>query len=498
MLILSVILVFLSFTFGLVPKEIADFFNRSGFVVKKTNGSVFLDLGRGKVFPGEKFVVERRGKEIVHPITKKVIGYETEQTGKVKVVRVEDSYSLAKILEDKGIKEGDRVKLFVDSVCFVGSEEGFYSLSEFIPNLKRGEDCPYVIKEMKGGYGLSFLGKPLAFFERAVGEIPKKGVYFEDFVLKAKFVRTLEGIPLGADICKLFGRDKDYLVVLFSDYLKVYEIVKSDFVEVIKYSLPPGEPVGVQCFIPEEGKPGILFVNIVSGGTASSAVLKPVGNSLVIIEKNIPYIFTILDKENQRETLLGQEFTEKELWGEVYHFHYKNGEIVRGEKADFPEDFRVDGAAKKGDILVFVDSLTRLRVYVGNKEVITEDGFGPSYTTASIPGIYDYDEGKYSFFVKPSFTKVLRNIVPLIPRNKTSGIFEIVGFTKFTHGEIWTVVRKGEDYFEPIKIRGRKFEEAIQAILKDSEGRIFVITGTKGTLPLQNRGDIFIVEINPL
>ena len=498
MLILSVFFFLVSITFGLVPKELKEFFSRNGYVVQREESKVILDLGKGKAFPGEKFVVERKGKPIVHPVTKKVIGYKKEETGKVEVSLVEESFSEAKILEDKGIKAGDSVRLLVGSVCFVGSEEGFFALSEFIPNLKKGEDCEYLIKELKDGYGVSFLGKPVAFFEKPVGEIPKRGVYFEDFVLKAKFIRAFEAIPLGADICKLFGGEKDYLIVLFSDYLKVYEMVGSDLVEVIKYSLPPGEPVGVQCYTPEEGKPGVLFVNLISGGAASSAVLKPLGNSLVIAAKNLPYIFNVLDEENPKDSLYGQEFNEKELWGEVYHFVYKDGEIVKGEKATFPEEFRIDGAAKKGNILVFVDNLKRLRVYVGNQEVVTEDGFGPSYTVASIPGIYEYDEGKYSFFVKPAFTEILRNILPLVARNKTSGIFEIVGFTKFTHGELWTVIRKDENYYEPIKIRGRRFEEAIQAIVKDSEGRIYVITGTKGTIPLQNRGDIFLVEINPL
>ena len=496
--ILSIFLLLISITFGLVPQELKEFFNRSGYVVQKEDKKVILDLGKGKAFPGEKFVVERKGKPIVHPVTKKVIGYQREETGKVEISRVEENFSEARILEDKGIKAGDSVRLLVDSVCFVGREEGFYSLSEFIPNLRKGEDCQYVIKELKDGYGVSFLGKPVAFFEKPVGELLKREAHFEDFVLKAKFLRAFEAIPLGADICKLFGGEKDYLIVLFSGYLKVYEMVGSDLVEVIKYSLPPGEPVGVQCYTPEEGKPGVLFVNIISGGAASSAVLKPLGNSLVIAAKNLPYIFNVLDKDNPKDSLYGQEFNEKSFWGEVYHFVYKDGEIVKGGKANFPEEFRIDGAAKKGNILVFVDNLKRLRVYVGNKEVVTEDGFGPSYTVATIPGIYEYDEGKYSFFVKPAFTEILKNILPLVARNKTSSIFEIVGFTKFTHGELWTVIKKDEKYYEPLKIRGRRFEEAIQAIVKDSKGNIYVITGTKGTIPLQNRGDVFLVEINPL
>ena len=498
MLILSVLLLLTSISFGLVPKELKEFFNRSGYVIQREDGKVILDLGKGKVFPGERFLVERKGKPLIHPITNQIVGYKSEETGKVEVLSVEENFSEARVLEDKGIKAGDSVKLLVKSVCFVGSEEGFYALSETIPNLKKGEDCEYVVRELREGYGVSYLGKPIAFFGRLVAEVPQRGISFEDFALKAKLVRSLEAIPLGADVCPLFGGEKDYLIVLFSDYLKVYEILRSELVEVLKYSLPSGEPVGVQCFIPEKGKPGILFVNILSGGNANSAILKPLGNSLVVAQKNIPYIFNVLDKDNPKESLYGQEFNKNKLWGEVYRFVYKNGEIVRGERANFPEGFRIDGAAKKGNILVFIDNLRRLRVYVGNAEVLSEDGFGASYTTATILGTYDYDQGRYSFFVKPAFTEILKNTLPLVARNRANTLLEFLNFTKFVQGELWTVVRKEENYYKPVSIRGRKFEDAIQAIVKDREGRIYVITGTKGTIPIQNRGEIFLVEINPL
>jgi len=493
---LSVFLLLLTtFLFAQVPKELLEFFKRSGYVVQKEGSRVIIDLPRGKAFPGEIFEVLQKKKPIIHPVTKKILGYEEEKIGKIEVTIPKENFSEAKILEDKGIKPGDRVKLKVGSVCYLGGDEGYYALSQVVQNVKRNSsDCDYVVREFENGYGVSYKGRPLALFQFSNLGFARRGSIFEDFAIKAKFVRSLDSLPLSADICKLFGK-KDYLVVLYSDKVKVYEVLKTDFVEVLSYAVPTGYPVGVVCY-EENGKSAIL-VNMVSNGEASSAVLSPVGNSLMLTDKNIPYIFGYFYK-NGKKVLIGQEFNEGS-WGKVYKFELQGDKIVRKESLVLPEDFRVDGASAWDNILVFVDNDRQLRVYVNDEEVLTEDGFGLSYTTAEVPGLYEYAEGEnYTFYVRPNFTKVYKNVLPIVPKNKASNIFQLVGFTKFTEGELWTVIKKKEKVYEAIKLKGRKFEEAIQAIVRDSQGRIFVITGSKGTIPIQNRGEIFLIEITPL
>ncbi|MEJ7554383.1 MAG: hypothetical protein WKI50_00420, partial [Aquificaceae bacterium] len=58
-----------------------DFFQREGYVVKVEGNRVIIDLGREKVRIGEEFAILREGREIVHPITKQVIGRESQQVG---------------------------------------------------------------------------------------------------------------------------------------------------------------------------------------------------------------------------------------------------------------------------------------------------------------------------------------------------------------------------------------------------------------------------------
>ncbi|GAB6065078.1 hypothetical protein JCM9492_01700 [Aquifex pyrophilus] len=492
MLILSLFFLLITFSFSQVPQELIKFFQREGYVVKREGNSVIIDLPKGKAFPGERFEVITKGEPIVHPVTKKVLGYEEKKTGEVEVTEPKENYSYAKIVEDMGIKEGDKVRLITGTVCYEGSDEGFYALSGIVKNLKRGIDnCTYLVKELENGYGVSYLGRPIAFFPVERKIYAEKEKYPEDFVVKARYVRSLGYLPLSADICKLFGK-KDYLVVLYESGIKVYEVLKSDFVEVNSYALPPGYPVGVVCYEKH------IFVNVITNGRASSVMLKPIGDSFILVEKDIPYIFGYLLKKGKK-VLVGQEFNERDYWGEVYRFELRGDKLIKSDRLNLPEDFRIDGALVLDDLLIFVDSDRRLRIYYRGNEVLSEDGFGASYTTAELPEEYSYADGnKYIFYAKPSFTEVFRKVIPLIPKNKSSAVFSIVGFTKFIEGELWGVIEKKKGVFEAVKLRGRKFEEAIQAVVRDSEGRVFVITGRKGTLPIQNRGDIYLVELRPL
>jgi len=485
-LLLTFFLLF-AIAFGYSAEEVKNFFNREGYIVKKEEGFVIIDLPKGKVFVGEKFEVFERGEPIIHPISKEVIGYREKKVGEVEVSKVFDNFSEAKILKDEGIREGDKVRLFTGKVCYEGSEEGFYKLSGIVENLTKGKDCDYTIKELEKGFGVSFKDKPVAFFpfvERKQTVQPAKTL-FEDFLYKTKFVRAFEDLPLGADICKFFG-EREYAVILFPGKVKLYEISGTNFSEAGSYSLPSGEAVGLVCW------KDILLVNMVVDGKASSVLLKSTGDSLVLGRKDIPFIFGKLG-----DKLVGQEFDDRNLWGKVYTFKYDGEKLSVQEELEVPEGFRVDGALAFGDVLLFVDSNRRLRVYVKGEEVLSEDGFGLSYTSASLPETYEYGEEKYFFYVKPVLYELYEQKIPIIPKNKPSGVFKLIGFTKFSEGELLTIVRR-KGIFELKLLKGRKFRESVQALLTTKEGGLFVITGSRGTLPIQNKGEIFFVEINPL
>jgi hypothetical protein len=88
---------------------------------------------------GEELVLFREGKEIIHPITKQSLGKELEKVGRAVVVEVGQNFSLARLVEGKDIKAGDRAKVDIKSVCFEGSEEGLFWLAQPFPRWKRGK-----------------------------------------------------------------------------------------------------------------------------------------------------------------------------------------------------------------------------------------------------------------------------------------------------------------------------------------------------------------------
>jgi hypothetical protein len=134
---------------------IKNFFQREGYVIKvlPEKGQVLIDLGRGKAFVGERFIVLREGDEVVHPVTGEVIGKEVSNVGAITVLEVSERFSKAEITSQDGIKVGDKVKISHSEVCFSGSEETFYLLSSAVPGIKKGQNCDYLIKELKGGIG---------------------------------------------------------------------------------------------------------------------------------------------------------------------------------------------------------------------------------------------------------------------------------------------------------------------------------------------------------
>mgnify|MGYP000042567777 CR=1 FL=1 len=83
----------------LATKIINDLPLVEGYVIGVNGDQLMLDMGRKKnVKKGMKCIVYREGREIIHPITKKVLGKETEELGEVKLIEVYPEYSIGKVL----------------------------------------------------------------------------------------------------------------------------------------------------------------------------------------------------------------------------------------------------------------------------------------------------------------------------------------------------------------------------------------------------------------
>ncbi|MFN3975977.1 MAG: hypothetical protein ACK4LT_02830 [Aquificaceae bacterium] len=478
--------------------KVREFFDRQGYVVKVEGSKVLIDLGKDRVRPGEEFEVIREGKEIIHPITKQVIGRERERVGRIRVEEVQDSFSYARLL-DGSAKEGDRIKLRVENLCFDGGDELFFKLKAQLPELKKGRFCTYDLKELTDGIGIEYKGTPVAFF-RVQGPTPGvERARLEDINLlaKPKMLRALPSLPLSADLCDLTGTGKEFLLVLYSGRLEAYELLKNELVKRFDYSLPAGVPVGLQCGKIGEGNQDYVIVNMVSGDSASSLILKAVGDSLVPVVKNVPYIMGVLDKGRPKDSFVGQRYNFRQSFGQSVRLSLDKGGLREIGAFIAPRGFRVDSAFYFGNYLVFTDGTGRVRVFKGDGEVFsTEEGFGGSYTHVEIP----LDQGKMNFVFNPRGTqaKFLDFPFALVIKNHTGLVQRFLDILKYSRGELFIVGERRKDLIFIKPLRGGNFEEAIQAVLTTKDGRILVITGRTGTLTIQNRGDVYELELRAL
>lgn len=83
----------------------------SGSVIKATRSKVYLNLGKGRVNPGDTLTIFSKGAALIDPDTGLDLGGEEEEIGSLQVVSVKDKYSIAKPVGSlrKKIKTGYKV-----------------------------------------------------------------------------------------------------------------------------------------------------------------------------------------------------------------------------------------------------------------------------------------------------------------------------------------------------------------------------------------------------
>jgi hypothetical protein len=86
-------------TNGLALKLKHSFPLIEGLVIKTKGKDIYADFGSFKRIKKEmKFIVFRQGETIVHPVTGKILGSETEELGVATVVTVFEDMSIGKLI----------------------------------------------------------------------------------------------------------------------------------------------------------------------------------------------------------------------------------------------------------------------------------------------------------------------------------------------------------------------------------------------------------------
>jgi len=82
-----------------------------GLIVQEDEENIYIDIGSNAgVRKGTKCVIFREGKEIIHPVTKEIIGKKVTKLGELVITHVQEKMSIAKVVEKEGtIEVGDKV-----------------------------------------------------------------------------------------------------------------------------------------------------------------------------------------------------------------------------------------------------------------------------------------------------------------------------------------------------------------------------------------------------
>ncbi|MGC8965355.1 MAG: hypothetical protein ACP5KO_00925 [Caldimicrobium sp.] len=118
-----------------------DFEPLSALIIGLEGNEVILDKGRAQgVRPRDIFTVYKKVKKIVHPETKESLGFLKEPIGKVEVIRIEENFSIARILSKKEdfpipahAKKNADLKILIVSDGIVPDEGLFITLKNLLP-----------------------------------------------------------------------------------------------------------------------------------------------------------------------------------------------------------------------------------------------------------------------------------------------------------------------------------------------------------------------------
>jgi hypothetical protein len=362
-----------------VVDEIAgDLANISGYVVAVEGGEVIIDLDAASgAAVGDIFTVIQPGKQLVHPVTRKVLGHLEEVTGILKLTRLQTGFSFTRpIGESDRIQRGDPIRRYehLKTVFWDYAGDGqplFRRLQSALPMLKwepyaetqkvRPTEPRATGAAASGTLTFIYTGRKIEIrgpeFESlhvypvngsaALGAAPPgtavairgggdnatssadaaPGIEDADgstpapFGIQPKFqegLKTLANLPrssLYADFIRLDQR----LLLATTDGDRIGVLDATNGLEVLATAAPerPARILAVQWWQPPGGHRLFVAATAWNDETVNSLIFELRQNRLDPVADRIPRILGSfdVDGDGRPETLLGQEFEGEDFFG---------------------------------------------------------------------------------------------------------------------------------------------------------------------------------------
>lgn len=378
-----------------VEDDIArDFGPLAGYVVMEENGEFIIDLDASHgIRLGDIFAVVGAGKEIVHPVTQKVLGKLETVKGILKVTRMAGGYSFARALDESpAITRGDAIRryallpaIFWD---YSGSAKPIYlKLREMLPQLKWREyhktqqqrpsqpkptaataealtfiyaQDELVVRDPEfnelrryplGSASVPTKRAPKAPVAAAAPAPPRLPSTAKAPVVTPEYkqVQSIAALPntsLMADF--LFVDGNLWIASTDGTTIEIFKLTHE--LEPVGSSRPPtpARVLALKWWVPTAAKTPHLVVTTWEDNTVVGLIFRLAGNRLSPLSIRIPRILGTfdLDADGLPETLLGQDFNEETFYGERIRPLELTGKDIRNGSLEMklPRRFPVLGS----------------------------------------------------------------------------------------------------------------------------------------------------------
>ena len=379
-----------------------DFEPLSALIIGLEGNEVILDKGRAQgVKPRDIFTVYKKVRKIVHPETKESLGFLKEPIGKVEVIRIEENFSIARILSKKEdfpipahAKKNADLKILIVSDGIVPDEGLFITLKNLLPEsgvlfdpyLKFSQLTPQDLHAQKidlvfavgpryikvynayldliRAYGSPFTPQTQAFKEPI--NIPPS--LERPFALEFKQKTLLGKMPgevLQAEITDLDGDGNPDLIYITPQELMAVQI-KGGLLG--KYKPEKGEIISLSV-----GPAGWVALNVYEKNLGlRSEILKYTNGVFQPVIRNLNLILQFVDYSGsgQKDTLIAQTFDPENFFGKEVYIVKREGNSLRyAKKIEVPQGFRLIGSNfvdldgdQKRELLTFLED-GRLAIY---------------------------------------------------------------------------------------------------------------------------------------
>jgi len=401
-----------------------DFTPISGLIIGIEDSQIIIDKGRAQgVKPKDIFTVYKRVKKIVHPQTKKTLGYLKEIIGKIEITDVEENFATGKVIYQKeSFHVPAPVERFTDLKILIISEkqtpdESLFlilknnlpeSMIIFDPNLKLKDLTPQYLLSQQ--YDVVFVIEEdvIKIFDHNLNLIRYYGnLSYKKSIKPSTIISTTKVYQPSNNIFSInpptiLGKMKgEVFQAEFTDIDNdnnlemIYFNSQGLFIVKIKggilaqYTPKAGKIVNFSV-----GPSGWIALNIFDENAGMrSEILRYTKEGLVPVITNINLILNFVDYTAQgiKDTLIGQTFDPEKFFGDkVYILKRENNQLIYVAQVKVSPDYKNIGSA-------FVD-LDR----DGNSEIINylSDGRLAIYKNSNMIWASPYPVTKHFYEVK--------------------------------------------------------------------------------------------------